>query len=67
MSVYRFVELVGTSTGSWEDAAASAIHIASKTIRDPRVAEVEKLDLQITGEQITFRAKLKVSYKVEEP
>ncbi len=65
MSVYKFVELVGTSTDSWEKAASSAIEIASKTMHNPRVAEVEKLDLQITGEQITFRAKLKVSYKVD--
>jgi len=66
MSVYKFVELVGTSTESWEKAASSAIEIAAKEIPDPRVAEVTEMDLQILGETITYRIKMKVSFKVEE-
>ncbi len=67
MSVYKFVELVGTSTESWEKAAAIAVEIGAKSLGEPRIAEVEKLDLQVVGEQINYRAKLKVSFKVEAP
>lgn len=66
MSVHESVELVGTSTDSWEKAAASAIQIAARTIPDMRAAKVEQLDLQIIGEQINYRTKLKVSCKVED-
>jgi len=65
MTVYKFVELVGTSNESWEDAAASAIHAAGKELQDIRVAEVIEMDLQVTGESIMYRTKLKVSYKYD--
>ena len=65
-SVYKVVELVGTSTESWEKAAAAAISRASKTLRDLRVAEVSELDLQLNdGKVETYRAKVKVSFKYE--
>ncbi len=65
-SVYKVIELVGTSTESWEKAAAAAIGRASKSLRDLRVAEVSELDLQIKGGKIeTYRAKVKVSFKFE--
>ena len=63
-SVYKVIELVGTSNKSWADAAANAIKSASKTLRDIRVAEASKLDVKIgkNGEMI-FRAKMKLSFK----
>ena len=64
-SVYKVIELVGTSTVSWEKAAAVAIKRASATIRDLRVAEVTQLDLTLSGKTVTYRAKLKVSFKYE--
>jgi len=65
-SVYKIIELVGTSTDSWEKAAAAAVTRASKTLRDLRVAEVVQLDLQISdGKVEAYRAKLKVSFKYE--
>lgn len=67
MSVYRVTDLIGTSTQSWEDAAAAAIKVASKTIRDLRVAEVVEQDVHIDeGGAPTFRTKLRVSFKYEE-
>jgi dodecin len=66
-SVYKVIELVGTSTESWEKAAAAAIKRASKTLRDLRVAEVSELDLQLKdGDVETYRAKVKVSFKYED-
>jgi flavin-binding protein dodecin len=66
-SVYKIIELVGTSTESWEKAATAAVTRASKTLRDLRVAEVVELDLQINeGKVEAFRAKLKVSFKYED-
>jgi dodecin len=66
-SVYKVIELVGTSTESWEKAAAAAIKLASKTVRDLRVAEVKMLDLVITdGKVEAYRAKLSVSFKYED-
>jgi len=66
-SVYKVIELVGTSTESWEKAATAAVNKASKTLRDLRIAEVEQLDLQIEdGKVRAFRAKLKVSFKYED-
>ena len=66
-SVYKIIELVGTSTESWEKAATAAVARASKTLRDLRVAEVLKLDLQINdGKVEAFRTKLKVSFKYED-
>ncbi len=65
-SVYKIVELVGTSTESWEKAAAAAVERASQSLRDLRIAEVVQLDMQIeNGEVVTYRAKLKVSFKFE--
>ena len=65
-SVYKVVELVGTSTESWEKAAAAAVARASASLRDLRVAEVSELDLQIEeGEVRAYRAKVKVSFKYE--
>ena len=65
-SVYKIIELVGTSTESWERAATSAVERAAKTLRDLRVAEVAQLDLQIEdGKVKLYRAKLKVSFKFE--
>jgi hypothetical protein len=66
-SVYKVIELVGTSTESWEKAATAAVDKASKTLRDLRIAEVEQLDLQIEdGKVRAYRAKLKVSFKYED-
>lgn len=63
-SVYKVIELVGTSSTSWADAASNAIKIASKTLRDIRVAEASKLDVKIgKGGEMVFRAKMKVSFK----
>jgi flavin-binding protein dodecin len=66
-SVYKIVELVGTSTESWERAAATAVERAGKSLRDLRVAEVADLDLQIKdGKVEAYRAKVKVSFKYED-
>ncbi len=66
-SVYKVIELVGTSTESWEKAAAAAISRAGQTLRDLRVAEVSQLDLQLNdGKVETYRAKVKVSFKYED-
>ena len=66
-SVYKVIELVGTSTQSWEKAAAAAIERASKTVRDLRVAEVKKLDVSLKDGKIeAYRAKISVSFKYEE-
>jgi dodecin len=65
-SVYKIVELVGTSSESWEKAATAAIERAAKSLRDLRVAEVAQLDLQIEdGKVKAYRAKVKVSFKFE--
>ena len=65
-SVYKIIELVGTSTESWEKAAAAAVAQASKTLRDLRIAEVLELDLQVqNGKVKAYRAKVKVSFKFE--
>lgn len=66
-SVYKIIELVGTSTESWEKAASAAIERASKSLRDLRVAEVSELDLVIDDGKVTaYRAKVKVSFKYED-
>ncbi|HUQ27843.1 MAG TPA: dodecin family protein [Usitatibacter sp.] len=62
-AVYKVIEIVGTSTQSWADAGANAVKTASKSIRDLRVAEVDMLDMKIDGGKVTYRAKLKVSFK----
>ena len=65
-SVYKIIELVGTSTESWEKAAAVALNQAAKSLRDLRIAEVVQLDMQVqNGKVKTYRAKLKVSFKFE--
>jgi dodecin len=64
-SVYKVIELVGSSTESWEKAATGAVELAAKSLRDLRVAEVEKLDMSIDDGKVTYRAKLKVSFKFE--
>ena len=65
-SVYKVIELVGSSTESWERAAAAAVKRASKTLRDLRVAEISQLDMQLKdGKVESYRAKLKVSFKYE--
>ncbi len=65
-NIYKMVELVGTSTESWEKAAAAAVETASKTLRDLRIAEIVELDMQLQdGKVRTYRAKVKVSFKYE--
>ena len=63
-SVYKIIELVGTSTESWEKAAATAVETASKSLHDLRIAEVVELDMQLeNGQVMAYRTKLKVSFK----
>jgi len=63
-SVYKVIELVGTSSESWEKAASAAIERAGKTLKDLRIAEIDKLDLQIEdGKIVGYRARVKVSFK----
>jgi flavin-binding protein dodecin len=65
-SVYDVIELVGTSTESWEKAAKAAVDMAAKSLRDLRIAEIEKLDAHIKdGKVETYRAKVRVSFKYE--
>ena len=65
-SVYKIVELVGTSSESWEKAAAAAVERAGKTLRDLRVAEISQLDIQLNNGKIeAYRAKVKLSFKFE--
>ena len=66
-SVYKIIELVGTSEKSWEDAAATAIKRAAGSLKDLRIAEVVKLDMHLDdGEIVLYRARLKVSFKYHE-
>lgn len=65
-SVYKVIELVGTSTESWEKAASAAIDAASKSLRDLRIAEVLQLDMQIEeGKVRAYRTKVKLSFKYQ--
>jgi len=65
--VYKVIELVGTSAESWEDAAASAVERAGKSLRDLRIAEVVDQDMQIQDGKISaFRIRLKMSFKFED-
>ncbi len=65
-SVYKVIELVGTSTESWEKAAAAAVETAAKSLHDLRIAEVVELDMQLEdGEVRAYRAKVKVSFKYQ--
>lgn len=65
MSVYRVIDVIGTSSDSWEDAARSAVTTAGGTLRDLRVAEVVEQDLALDDGAITFRTKLRLSFKYE--
>jgi len=68
VSVYRVIDVIGTSTQSWEDAATTAVNTARKSLRDLRVAEVVEQDLQVEdGGSLTFRTKLRLSFKYEDP
>ena len=65
-SVYKVIELIGTSTESWERAATVAVERASQSLRDLRIAEVVQLDMQLEeGKVVAYRAKVKVSFKYE--
>lgn len=65
-SVYKVIELVGTSAKSWEKAAEAAVAMASKTLRDLRIAEIVQLDMQLeNGNVRAYRAKVKLSFKYE--
>ena len=65
-AVYRVTEVIGTSTNSWEDAARNAVKVASKSLRDLRIAEISKLDVKIEEGKITqFRARLALSFKYD--
>lgn len=65
-SVYKIIELVGTSTQSWEDAAKTAVERASRSLRDLRIAEISQLDMHLKdGKVEAYRAKVKVSFKYE--
>ena len=64
--VYRVTEVIGTSTKSWEDAAANAVAAASKTLRDLRIAEVSKLDMKVEGGKVVaYRARVQLSFKYD--
>ncbi len=66
MSVYKIVELVGTSPNSWEEAAKEAVEAATKSLRDLRIAEVDKMDMRIEdGKVVEYRARVKLSFKYE--
>lgn len=62
-SVYKIIELVGTSEESWEKAAANAIETAKKSLNDLRIAEVEKMDIQLWEGKIVYRTKIRISFK----
>ena len=65
-SVYKVIELVGTSSKSWEEAARTAVERAAKSLRDLRIAEVVELDMQLSNGKVeAYRAKMKVSFKYE--
>ena len=65
-SIYKVIELVGSSPESWDKAATNAVERAAKSLRDLRIAEVVKLDMQIDNGKVTaYRAKMKVSFKFE--
>jgi flavin-binding protein dodecin len=67
MSVYRVIDVIGTSETSWEDAAAEAIRTARSSVRDVRIAEVIEQDVQVSeGDRLVFRTKLRLSFKYEQ-
>jgi len=66
-SVYKVIELVGTSEKSWEDAAKKAVETASKSLKDLRIAEIGKLDMRVeNGKVVAYRAKVSLSFKYKE-
>ena len=65
MSVYKIVEIVGTSASSWEDAAMQAVNTAKETLRGLRVAEVVEQDLDLAGEEVVYRTKVSISFKYQ--
>lgn len=67
MSVYKVIELVGTSKESWEDAANKAIDMAKKSLRELRIAEVVKMDVRLDdGDFVEYRVRMKVSFKYDD-
>ncbi len=65
-AVYRVTEIIGTSTTSWEDAARSAVETAGQSLRDLRIAEINKLDMKIEdGKVVAYRARVSLSFKYE--
>jgi hypothetical protein len=65
-SVYKIIELVGTSATSWEEAANNAVELASKSLRDLRIAEINKLDMKVeNGKVVEYRARVNLSFKYE--
>ncbi len=62
-SVYKVIEIIGTSDTSWEDAAQNAIETASKSLKDIRVAEVKELDISVDNNKLVYRIKLRLSFK----
>ena len=65
-SIYRVTEVIGTSSNSWEDAARNAVRTAAGSLRDLRIAEIEKLDVKIEdGKVVQFRARLALSFKYD--
>jgi len=65
-SVYKIITLVGTSTESWERAAAAAVEQASRSLRDMRIAEIEEFDMQLENGKVTaYRVKVRISFKYE--
>lgn len=62
-SIYKVVEIIGTSDKSWEDASRSAIEMASKTLKELRVAEVKEMDISVDNGKLTYRIKLRLSFK----
>jgi flavin-binding protein dodecin len=66
-SIYKVIELVGTSETSWEEAAKNAVERAGKTLRDLRIAEVSQLDMKVENNKVVaFRARIKISFKYED-
>jgi flavin-binding protein dodecin len=65
-SVYKVIQLIGTSEKSWEDAAKNAVETASQSLKNLRIAEIDKFDLRIENEKvIAFRARVNLSFKIE--
>lgn len=64
--IYKVIEVIGTSTKSWEDAATNAVEVAAKTLRDLRIAEVVKMDMKVDGGKVVaFRTRVLVSFKYD--